>query len=82
MNEIQNHYNKLCTEAELAKIWGVSTWTIRRFRLNEGLPVVKIGGRFFFRMETVESWLTARETAGAPDDAVPVEVGKIRQIKA
>lgn len=74
--------DSLFTEAEMAEELGVSEWTIRRWRLSEGLPHIKIGGRFHYRATSVIAWLDARETAGAPDDGVPVEVGKIRQIKA
>ena len=80
-NEIQNPFNKLLTEAELAEMLGLSQWTIRRFRLNEGLPVVKLAGRFFYRMESVERWLADNETAGATDDE-PCETGTIRAIHA
>ena len=73
--------SKLYTEGELAEMLGLSQWTIRRFRLNEGLPVVKVSGRFFYRMESVERWLAENETAGAADNE-PGETGTIRAIQA
>ena len=72
---------KLYTESELAEMLGLSQWTIRRFRLNEGLPVVTVAGRFFYRMESVERWLAENETAGAGDEE-SCETGTIRAIQA
>ena len=54
----------LLTESELAASLGISPWTIRRFRLNEGLPVIAISGRFFYRLESVLRWLASREQSG------------------
>ena len=71
--------NKLFTEAELAEALEVSQWTIRRWRLSEGLPVCKIGGRFLYRWSSVQDWLSATETAGTLDDE-PGEAGVIRAI--
>ena len=73
---------KLFTEAELAAEWGVSQWTVRRWRLSEGLPVCKLGGRFFYRLEAVTDWLKGFETAGAADVEEEIEIGVIRPIKA
>ena len=72
--------NKLFTEAELATELGVSSWSVRRWRLNEGLPVCKISGRFMYRLDSVISWLESLETKGAADDECG-EVGVIRAIK-
>lgn len=82
-SEIQNpmEHLKLCTEAKTAEVLEVSTWTIRRWRLSEGLPVVKIGGRFFYRLDAVLEWLKSKETAGSADDE-PGETGTIRAINA
>ena len=54
----------LYTEIELASSLGLSPWTIRRFRLQEGMPVIAIAGRFFYRLESVLSWLASREQSG------------------
>ena len=78
IKDIQNPL-KLYTEAELAEALEVSQWTIRRWRLAEGLPVCKIGGRFMYRMDSVERWLAENETAGASDNE-PGEAGVIRAI--
>lgn len=81
-SEMQNPFKKsLMTEAELAAYLGLSAWTIRRFRLNEGMPVIAIAGRFFYRLESVQNWLASRETSG-PATAGGEEPGVIRAIRA
>ena len=72
--------NKLFTEAELAAELGISSWTVRRWRLNESLPVCKISGRFMYRMESVLKWLEGLETTGAADSDEQDQVGVIRAI--
>lgn len=81
MNELQNPFNKaVLTEAELADSLGLSPWTVRRWRLSEGLPVIQVGRRYLYRREAVLSWLASRETAGAvAEDAS--ETGVIRRIQ-
>ena len=70
----------LLTEVDLAKKLGLSAWTVRRWRLSEGLPVIKLGGRFFYREDAVQSWLASRETSRAAIDE-PEEIGVIREIR-
>ena len=80
-SELQNPFKKsLMTESELAAYFGLSQWTIRRFRLSEGLPVVAIAGRFFYRLESVQSWLASRETGGAVEQGCE-KSGVIRAIR-
>ena len=65
MAEPLNPFNKaLLSEAELASSLGLSPWTVRRLRLNEGLPVIAIAGRYFYRHESVLRWFEERETSG------------------
>ena len=72
--------NKLLTEAELANELGLSAWTVRRWRLSEELPFIKIGGRFLYRIESVEYWLESREaTSGVIQ--LTSETGKIRPVR-
>ena len=81
-NELQNPFKKsLMTETELAAYFGLSAWTIRRFRLNEGMPVVAIAGRYFYRLESVQAWLASRETSVAVEQSC-AEPGVIRAIRA
>lgn len=67
-------------EKGLADERGGSAWTWRRFRLTEGLPFLKLGGRFYYRLEAVDAWLASRETSGPAADEAQ-EVGVIRQIR-
>ena len=69
----------LFTEAELAALLELSAWTVRRWRLSEGLPCITIGRRFLYRRESVLAWLESRETAGAAADD-PGDVGVVRRI--
>ena len=81
MNELQNPFNKaVLTEAELADSLGLSSWTVRRWRLSEGLPVIQVGRRYLYRREAVLSWLASRETAGAVADD-PGKTGVIRRVQ-
>jgi len=73
--------SKLLTEAEIAAELGISAWSIRRWRLSEGLNFIKIGGRFYYRTEAVHAWLASRETSGPATDE-PEEIGVIRQVRA
>ena len=68
------------TETELSDLLGLSPWTIRRWRLNEGLPHIQIGNRFLYRQEAVFAWLESKETRSAASDDSD-EVGVIRRIK-
>ena len=73
--------SKLLTEAELAKELGQSPWTIRRWRLSEGLPYIQIGGRFLYNTESVETWVKAKESNATVPQVSPI-VGTIREIRA
>ena len=64
----------------LEKATGLPYWTCRRFCMSEGMPTMKIGGRFLFDLDSVDAWLKSHETAGATDDECD-EVGIIRAIK-
>ena len=68
-------------EKGLAEVRGGSAWMWRRFRLSEGLPFIKLGGRFYYLLETVDAWLASRETSGAAAEE-PEEIGVIRQVRA
>ena len=81
MHELQNPFNKaVLTEAELADSLGLSSWTVRRWRLSEGLPVIQVGRRYLYRREAVLSWLASRETAGAVTEDAS-ETGVIRRVQ-
>ena len=81
MNELQNPFNKaVLTEAELADSLGLSSWTVRRWRLSEGLPVIQVGRRYLYKRDSVLKWLESRESNRAvAEDAS--ETGVIRRVQ-
>lgn len=48
-------------EKKLAQSLGISYWTVRKWRLNSGLPFMKNGNRYFYNVESVRSWLRKKE---------------------
>lgn len=82
LKPLENPYaKKLFSEADLAVELGVSPWSIRLWRLRENLPVCSVGGRFYYRIESVNAWLESHETAGAAAEE-PEEFGVIRAIRS
>lgn len=50
--------DRLLTAKELAKILALSVHTIRKWKWQERIPYVKVGGRSVrYHLETVRSWL-------------------------
>ena len=73
---------KKFTEAELARHYDLSPWTIRRFRLQEGMPCIPLGGRFFYNLNSVDRWFAEREQKGTGCIiAEPQTTGTIREIR-
>ena len=61
----------ILTESELAEYLGVSTWTVRRFRQNEGLPVLrfkKVRSVLYYR-PAVDDWLRSLSAPAESNDA-------------
>ena len=50
------------TKQDLAQILGFSVRWVE-YRLKEGMPHSRIGGRVRFQRSTVEAWLAEREAA-------------------
>lgn len=72
--------DELFVEAK-GKEHGFSPWTLRRWRLSEGLPHIRIGGRIFYRIGSIKSWLDQRENGSVPAIAEPQTTGTIREIR-
>ena len=53
--------NRCLSELEVAENLGLSYWSVRQLRLQQGLPHFKCGRRIFYRLETVERWLEQQE---------------------
>ena len=75
-------FMEILSERELAKKLNVSPWTIRNWRLNEGLPHVRTGkgrnGRFHYNLASVKKWWAERERANLVQKEH--DVNGIRQI--
>ncbi len=56
----------------------VTDWTIRRWRLEAGLPHIQIGRRILYNFASVSQWLQEREVASVRPK--PGDCGKLRQI--
>ena len=69
---------EILSERKLAERLHVSPWTVRNWRLKDGLPHVKTDtGRIHYSMESVQLWWDKRETAGQEK---MTSVSGIRQI--
>ena len=62
MSENTNPIKLVLTEKELAQYLGVSSWTVRSWRLQEQDPLPTVGtGRILYRLQTVEEWMRRSE---------------------
>jgi excisionase family DNA binding protein len=62
----------LISEEELAKFFGIGRPTIANWRLNKGLPYIKVGIRSYFIEEDVVSWLRQHKIQREPTGNMPV----------
>ena len=61
----------ILTEPELAEYLGVSVWTVKRLRQNEGLPVLrfkKVRSVLYYR-PAVDDWLRSLSAPAESNDA-------------
>lgn len=72
--------NTVLTEKELAQRLGLSSWTVRRMRIQEGLTHFKIGHRIFYRLESVLEWINVREAGNNGAEQEP-SIGMLRVIR-
>ena len=56
---------KIYTESQLAAEFGISSWTVRRWRIKGALPHFRTAGRIFYRLEAVENWMSQQEEQNA-----------------
>ncbi|SDF66079.1 helix-turn-helix domain-containing protein [Sporomusa acidovorans] len=56
----------------------VTPWTIRKWRIEGGMPSFKVGRRIFFRLESVMKWMDEREKSEQCNE--PQEYGTLRKI--
>ncbi len=58
---MNNTTNRCLSEQEVAESLGLSYWSVRQMRLQQGLPHFKCGRRIFYRLQTVQNWLEKQE---------------------
>lgn len=49
-------FSNYVTGKSLAKMLNTSTWTIQNLRKNCGMPYIKLGGRFYYDVNEVDTW--------------------------
>ena len=80
MNDEMERKVKIHTEKELAGFFGISSWTIRTWRLKAGLPYFRTAGRIFYREDSVLEWMKNEENRNAARSRQNnKEVGKCHQ---
>lgn len=73
--------NHVLSERELAFQLGLSPWTVRTLRLQNGLPHIRTAGRIFYRLQTVQEWFTEQEKVNTRKvSPEPEQYGKLRRI--
>lgn len=74
--------NRVLTEKELASELGLSPWTVRTLRLQQGLPHFRTAGRIFYRLESVQQWISQQETCASGVTNVESEdYGVLRRVR-
>lgn len=67
LSETPRAAHQILTEKELAAELGISYWTVRRWRVKEGLPNITLGSRILYRLDTVLAWLDEQEQESVPE---------------
>ena len=65
---------------EAASYCGFSYWKLMELRKAGKVPCIELDGLFLFRKETLDQWLTERETASVRRRESKPEPGKIRRL--
>lgn len=75
--------SRVLSEKELADELGISPWTVRSLRLKLGLPHFRTSRRIFYRLDTVQTWMTAQEEQSSNKftESEIGEYGKLRQVR-
>lgn len=63
---VNNPLSKYVTEKDLSTIMNKSQWTIRRYRLQCGMPYIQVGGRFYYSIDDVNEWLASNTKVNLP----------------
>lgn len=57
-------------EKELADVLGVKPYTIRLWRLQQGLPCWRTSGQIFYRLSSVTKWMDEQEREEARQHSI------------
>jgi len=60
MPTVDMSIGKLIGEQELAQKVGLSLWTVKKMARNGEIPGIKLGNKWKFNGDAVQSWLLAR----------------------
>lgn len=71
---------KVLNEREIAAELGLSPATVRRLRLQLGLPHFRTAGRIFYRLETVLAWMDKQEQSSSQEPE-EVRYGVLRSVR-
>lgn len=72
--------DRVLNEREIAVELGISPWTVRRLRLQLGMPHFRTAGRIFYRLGTVTEWMAEQERASTKCKSESKNYGKIRRL--
>ena len=72
---------QIFNEREIADYFGVSPATVRRWRLQFGMPHFRTSGRVFCRLEKILEWMDKMEQSGSQEAEPEETYGGMRVIK-
>lgn len=74
---------KVLNEREVAAEFGVTPSTVRRWRLQLGMPHFRTAGRVFCRLEKILEWMDKMEQSSSQEAETekPEEYGVLRRIR-
>lgn len=75
--------SRVLSERELADELGISFWTVRNLRLKLGLPHFRTSRRIFYRLDTVQEWMSAQEKRSSNKfvESETTGYGTLRQVR-
>ena len=61
--ELQKVQRTTLTMKEAAEYLGISYWLINQLVRRKEIPCSKVGGKFFFRVQALDEYLSSKEKA-------------------
>ena len=61
--ELQNVQRTTLTMKEAAEYLGISYWLINQLVRRKEIPCSKVGGKFLFRVQALDEYLSSKEKA-------------------